>query len=51
VYDRLDFVVPVGETGDCYDRYRVRVEEMRQSLALIQQCINQIPAGPVKMAD
>jgi NADH dehydrogenase (ubiquinone) Fe-S protein 2 len=51
VYDRLDFVVPVGQVGDCYDRYRIRVEEMRQSLAIMQQCIDQIPVGPVKMAD
>jgi NADH:ubiquinone oxidoreductase subunit D len=51
VYDRLDFIVPVGEIGDCYDRYLVRVEEMRQSLNLMSQCIALIPNGPVRMSD
>lgn len=48
VYDRVEFDVPIGSSGDCYDRYLVRVQEMRQSLNIIQQCIDQIPAGPVK---
>jgi NADH dehydrogenase (ubiquinone) Fe-S protein 2 len=48
IYDLLDFEVPVGTRGDCYDRYFLRVEEMRQSLNIIAQCLNQIPAGPVK---
>jgi NADH dehydrogenase (ubiquinone) Fe-S protein 2 len=51
VYDRLDFAIPVGSIGDCYDRYLVRIEEMRQSLHLMQQCINQLPEGAVKIAD
>jgi NADH-quinone oxidoreductase subunit D len=48
IYDRFDFDIPAGETGDCYDRYRVRVEEMRQSLRIIKQAMEQIPSGPVK---
>ena len=45
VYDKLDFDIPVGKTGDCYARYLVRMEEMRQSLNLIKQVINEIPNG------
>jgi NADH dehydrogenase (ubiquinone) Fe-S protein 2 len=51
VYSRLDFDVPVGVNGDCYDRYLLRVEEMRQSLRLIHQCLNQLPDGPVSTLD
>jgi NADH-quinone oxidoreductase subunit D len=49
VYDQLEFDVPVGVTGDCYDRYLVRVEEMRQSNRIIQQCVDwlRINPGPV----
>ncbi len=47
VYDRLDFDVPVGRTGDNLDRYYVRMEEMKQSLRLIEQCLTDMPAGPV----
>ena len=47
VYDELDFQVPVGKTGDCFARYLVRIEEMRQSIAIIEQCLEKIPAGPV----
>jgi len=46
VYDRLDFDIPVGVTGDCYDRYLVRVEEMRQSNRIIQQCIDWLRVNP-----
>ena len=46
VYDRLDFDIPVGVTGDCYDRYLVRVEEMRQSNKIIKQCIDWLRANP-----
>src|SRR4051794_21003747 len=48
VYDQLSFAVPVGSRGDCYDRYLLRMEEMRQSLVLIEQCVNNIPVGPVR---
>ncbi|ARN84130.1 NADH-quinone oxidoreductase subunit D [Candidatus Nucleicultrix amoebiphila] len=47
VYDRMEFDVPIGKNGDCYDRYLVRVEEMRQSVKIIMQCLDQIPDGPV----
>ncbi len=48
VYDRLDFDVPVGAVGDNYDRYLMRIAEMRQSLRIIAQCVTQIPEGPVR---
>jgi NADH-quinone oxidoreductase subunit D len=46
-YDSFDFKVPVGTNGDCYDRYMVRVLEMRESLKIVQQCLDRIPEGPV----
>jgi len=46
VYDKLDFQIPLGVTGDCYDRYLVRVEEMRQSNLIIQQCIRWLNENP-----
>jgi NADH-quinone oxidoreductase subunit D len=47
VYDQLEFDVPVGRNGDCYDRYLVRIAEMRESVKLVRQCIEKMPAGPV----
>ncbi len=47
VYASLDFDVPVGKHGDCYDRYLVRVAELRQSVKLVRQCLDQMPSGPV----
>jgi NADH-quinone oxidoreductase subunit D len=51
VYDQLRFDVPVGSVGDCYDRYLVRMEEMRQSVRLVHQCLDQLPGGPVNIPD
>jgi NADH-quinone oxidoreductase subunit D len=51
VYDELEFDIPVGKNGDCYDRYLLRVEEMYQSISIIKQCIEKMPAGPVKTLD
>ena len=51
VYDELDFDIPTGKTGDCYARYLVRIEEMRQSLRIIHQCIEKMPSGPVLAED
>jgi NADH-quinone oxidoreductase subunit D len=48
VYDRFEFDIPTGENGDCYDRFHVRMEEMKQSLRIIEQAVKQIPSGPVK---
>ena len=47
-YENFEFDVPTGKNGDCYDRAGVRVEEMRQSLRIIQQCVNNMPEGPYK---
>ena len=51
VYDKMDFDIPVGKNGDCFDRYLVRVEEMRQSNRIIQQCVEQMPGGPCTSTD
>ena len=51
VYERLDFDIPVGRHGDCFDRYLVRMAEMRESLKIMTQCLDQMPAGPIKLLD
>ncbi len=51
VYDRMEFDVPVGAHGDCYDRYLVRMQEMWQSLRIVEQCLAQMKPGPVKVDD
>ena len=51
VYSKMDFDIPIGNTGDCYARYLVRVEEMRQSCKIIEQCINKMPKGIVLAND
>lgn len=51
VYSELDFDVPLGSKGDCYDRYLVRMEEMRQSVKIIRQCLAKLPSGPVNLQD
>ncbi len=51
VYDRFDFQIPVGTVGDCYDRYRVRVQEMRESTRIIEQALDGMPEGPIRADD
>jgi len=53
IYDRCDFDIPIGTTGDCYDRYLVRIEEMRQSNRIIRQCVDWLKEnpGPVMLMD
>ena len=51
VYDQMEFDVPIGKHGDCYDRYLIRIEEMYQSVKIIDQCINKMPKGEVKSLD
>lgn len=51
IYDQLDFEVPIGSVGDCYDRYLVRMEEMRQSVHLLRQCLDKLPDGPINVDD
>jgi NADH-quinone oxidoreductase subunit D len=47
-YEKFDFDIPIGKTGDCYDRYLVRMEEMRQSLRIVKQALDGMPEGPYK---
>jgi len=51
VYDRVDFNIPIGKNGDCYDRYLIRVYEMYESLNIIKQALKSLPAGLVKTDD
>jgi NADH-quinone oxidoreductase subunit D len=51
VYAKMDFDVPVGRHGDCYDRYLVRMAEIRESLKIVRQCLHEMPKGPVKADD
>ena len=51
LYDQLEFDVPVGVKGDCFDRFLIRMEEMRQSLRIIIQCVNKMPSGIVRIDD
>ncbi len=50
-YDKFEFDIPVGETGDVFDRYLVRIEEIRQSLRIIKQALENLPEGPVQIDD
>jgi NADH-quinone oxidoreductase subunit D len=51
VYDRMEFDIPVGTRGDCYDRFMVRVEEVRQSIRIMKQCLRDMPEGPIASND
>jgi len=51
VYSSMEFDIPIGKNGDCYDRYLCRVEEMRQSVRIIKQCLERLPDGPVTATD
>ncbi|KAF5311923.1 hypothetical protein D9619_002425 [Psilocybe cf. subviscida] len=50
-YSEVEFDIPIGKNGDCYDRYLCRVQEMRESLSIINQCLNKMPTGVVKVDD
>jgi len=50
-YQDFDFKIPIGKNGDCYDRYLCRIEEMRESVKIIKDCIKKMPSGPVKSID
>jgi NADH-quinone oxidoreductase subunit D len=51
MYEQVEFKVPVGRNGDCYDRYLIRVAEVRESVRIIQQCLAKMKPGPVKVQD
>ncbi len=50
-YEEIEFDIPVGKKGDCFDRYLVRIEEMRQSVRIMEQCVERMPDGPVMTQD
>ncbi len=51
VYDKMEFDIPVGKNGDCFDRYLIRMEEMKQSVRIVQQCLARIPVGRIMVDD
>ena len=51
IYEELEFDIPVGTNGDCYDRYLIRLAEMRERIRIVLQCLNNIPSGEIKSAD
>lgn len=51
IYNAVEFAIPTGTKGDCFDRYAIRIEEMRQSLSIISQCLNNLPFGDFKLDD
>jgi len=50
-YEKYDFEIPIGSVGDCYDRYLIRIEEMRQSVRILRQVIDKLPSGPINVDD
>jgi NADH-quinone oxidoreductase subunit D len=50
-YDKYDFDIPIGSVGDCFDRYMIRMEEMRQSIKILNQALANMPTGPINVAD
>jgi len=50
-YENINFKIPIGKNGDCYDRYLCRIEEMRVSTNIIKQCLKNMPKGPIKSID
>ena len=51
IYDKVPFNIPIGKNGDCYDRYLIRMEEMKESLKIIEYCLQNLPNGPIKVND
>ena len=51
IYDKLNFKIPIGTNGDCYDRYLIRIVEMKESLKIVEQCLTEIPVGLIKSSD
>ena len=51
IYEEMDFDIPIGKNGDCYDRYLLRIREMYESIKIVNQCIEKMPEGPVKTLD
>ena len=49
-YEQLDFKIPIGKNGDCYDRYLCRIEEMKESVDIINQCLIKMPSGPITVS-